>query len=293
METSKSEVEDLKIQGNNAFQAGNFILAEELYRRAIEIDQNSHILYTNLAAALIEQKRYDEVILTSNKAIEIEKTWVKAYFRKATALEFLGRTQECFYTWETAIKNCEQTTWLQKQYEKSKSRWIKEFRRTPLLSPSDLWERYRLLTDSREKLSTLAHFWNLSTPEERLKHFYSFLRIIGGPNTNPELSDQITVEMMFPMPMHNYPDLPMDLISTWCNFFQSVSSDTKTSILEQFWHVLSSKEQNDVIIDLQLFMSQAGNMVSSTSKTTISTSGGASGSSPGDDDCEKKVEEEF
>jgi len=255
-------MEELKKQGNDAFQAGNFSLAEELYQKAIEIESNSHILYTNLAAALLEQKKYEEALIASNKAIEIEKSWTKAYFRKATALEFLGKNQECFDTWKLALQNCEQTSWLQKQYEKSKIKWMKEFRLYPVSSPTDLWERYQLLTDSREKLSTLAHFWNLSTPEERRQHFYTFLKIIGGPNSTPELSYEIHVEMMLPMPMHNYPDFPLDLISTWCNFFQSVDSQSKTSILEHFWYALSSKEQNDVILDLQLFMSQTGSLTS-------------------------------
>ena len=38
----------------------------------------------------------------------------------------------------------------------------------------DFVRRYQMLTDVRERLSTLAHFWNESQEEERLDHFKFF-----------------------------------------------------------------------------------------------------------------------
>jgi tetratricopeptide (TPR) repeat protein len=249
--------EALRLQGNEAFQASNFLLAEECYRQALEIDPSSHLLFTNLAAAYLELKKFEEAIEAADRAILIEMTWTKAYFRKASAFESMGKTRESYLTWAAAFRVCETTPWLRKQFERSKIMWLHEFQIEPVLNHSDLLERYLLLTDSREKLSTLAHFWNLSTPEERMKHFTFFLSMIGGQNPSSESSLGISIEMMHPMPMHNYHDLPEDRIRSWCGFFKSVDSTTKTLILEQLWYTLTSKEQNDVVLDLQLFMSRA------------------------------------
>jgi tetratricopeptide (TPR) repeat protein len=249
-------MEDWRLKGNEAFKALDFSLAEEYYKKALEVDR-THLLYTNLAAALFEQKKYEETIIAANQALVIEPTWVKAYFRKAIAFEALGNLRDSFQTWSDAVKHCENSSWLRKQYDKSKSAWFKKFKVESIIDTSDLLHRYAILTDSREKLSTLAHFWNLSSPEERMKHFLFFLGMIGGQAPSDEATLNLSVEMMQPMPMHNYPDLPMHQIQSWCNYFGSVDSSSKTHILEQFWYALTPKEQNDVVLDLQLFMSQA------------------------------------
>lgn len=249
--------DEWRLKGNAAFQTADYPTAEEYYKMALELDPNSHILYTNLAASLLEQKKYTEAIDAANKAILIDSTWLKAYFRKGLAFEYLGRTRDAFLTWSEAMNACENTPWLKKQYDRSKLLWMNQFRVISIESSSDLLERYCLLTDSREKLSTLAHFWNISTPEERMNHFLFFIKIIGGQTPIPEESLNLSMEMMQPMPMHNYHDLPLERIQSWCNFFHSLDSNSKTHLLERFWNALTSKEQNDVILDLQVFMSQA------------------------------------
>lgn len=87
---------ELKDLGNKAFADGDFISAEQYYRDAISLDGTSHILYTNLSAALLGQERYEEALMSANEAIKLDPSWLKAYFRKATALEKLGRKRELF-----------------------------------------------------------------------------------------------------------------------------------------------------------------------------------------------------
>jgi hypothetical protein len=41
--------------------------------------------------------------------------------------------------------------------------WLRRYKQATVTSSSDLLARYSLLTDSREKLSTMAHFWNASS----------------------------------------------------------------------------------------------------------------------------------
>ena len=127
----------------------------------------------------------------------------------------------------------------------------------PVASSADLLNRYSLLTDIRERLSTLAHFWNISSQAERLAHFQYFLHMVSGGGGLPPQAALVTVDMMTPMPMHNYEDLSRDKIEPWCAYFDSCPTSEKTTILEHIWQSLSSKEQNDVMMDMKLFIGQA------------------------------------
>lgn len=54
----------------------------------------------------------------------------------------------------------ESSPWLAKQLTNAKKNWAKDFRDIAISDESDFIGRYNILTDSREKLSTMAHFWN-------------------------------------------------------------------------------------------------------------------------------------
>lgn len=54
----------------------------------------------------------------------------------------------------------ESSPWLAKQLTNAKKNWAKVFRDIAISDESDFIGRYNILTDSREKLSTMAHFWN-------------------------------------------------------------------------------------------------------------------------------------
>ena len=52
-----------------------------------------------------------------------------------------------------------------------------------------------------------------------------------------------------------FSDLPRSAIGVWCEFFLSLSSEAKTSVMEMMWTSLSSEEQTAVITDLRQFIS--------------------------------------
>lgn len=161
-----------------------------------------------------------------------------------------------FLAWSQAIDCCQHTDWLLKQYNNSKLKWIEKFRSISIDSTDDLCSRYSLLSDSREKLSTLAHYWNESTQDERFNHFQSFLSIISGKGKLSDVNESISVDMMSAMPLHNYEDLTRERISVWCDYFSNLSKSDKTQVLINIWNILNSEEQHAVITDLRFFMSQ-------------------------------------
>jgi tetratricopeptide (TPR) repeat protein len=162
--------------------------AEGFYREAIAVaiaspsaTTTGHILYTNLATVLFEQKKFDECVAAADQSLALDPAWLKAYFRKASALEAAAdsssssssaggrggdwtktRARQVFEVWEAAREHCEMTPLLKKQHLVAKVQWLKVFKLQPVTSSADLLARYSLLTDSRQKLSTMAHFWNAS-----------------------------------------------------------------------------------------------------------------------------------
>jgi histone-lysine N-methyltransferase SETD3 len=97
---NKNNPEALKEAGNKAFAAKNFTEAIKQYTMAIEItiDQPNHVFYANRANCFLETEQYEECIQDCNKAIGIEPTFPKAFFRKAKALFYQQKVQEAVET---------------------------------------------------------------------------------------------------------------------------------------------------------------------------------------------------
>ena len=249
-----SNAEELKVKGNKAFASSNYDEAEKFYTLAIDETGGNAIFYTNRSAARYQLGKMEESISDADKAISMDPTWTKAYYRKAVALERLSDLSSCYETWSLAVKNCESTEWLKKQFQAITVTWGKHFKSVPVKSANDLLSRYKLLKDSRERLSTMAHFWNLSSQEERLSHFQFFLSMIGGVGRAADANSNIDPAMLLALPMDNYIDLPQSHIQSWCDYFQQLPAEEKTIILKGMWDTLSTTEQNTVVTDLKSFI---------------------------------------
>lgn len=140
----------------------------------------------------------------------------------------------------------------------ARKKWLEVMRTTPVRSTADISDRFALVSDSRERLSTIAHFWNESTKVERREYFIRFLTIVGGQSGAGVDMTDIEAENMISMPMENYVDLPSSRIPTWLNYFMSIDSNEKTELLATFWGHLAYHEQNAVVLDLKTFFGAAG-----------------------------------
>jgi small glutamine-rich tetratricopeptide repeat-containing protein alpha len=85
---NKNNPDALKEAGNKAFSNRNFEEAAKQYTMAIEItlDAPNHIYFANRANCFLELASYEECIVDCNRAIEIDPTFSKSYYRKAKAL---------------------------------------------------------------------------------------------------------------------------------------------------------------------------------------------------------------
>ncbi|KAG2378656.1 hypothetical protein C9374_008295 [Naegleria lovaniensis] len=97
----------MKDIGNDEFQQGNFNDALDWYGRALQKNDNpelKHVLHSNMAQCHINMKQYKLAIEQAQNCIEANPSFVKGYYRKAVALELMGKRQQALDTLEMALK---------------------------------------------------------------------------------------------------------------------------------------------------------------------------------------------
>jgi len=67
----------LKDQGNAALSSEKFEEAIELYTRAIDLDPNNHVLYSNRSAAFAKGGQYFQALEDAEKTVKIKPDWSK------------------------------------------------------------------------------------------------------------------------------------------------------------------------------------------------------------------------
>ena len=96
-EDSLKIAEKFKEEGNNALKENKFQEAYNKYSAAInlkiETTKNS-IYYSNRALVDLKLENYGSAIQDANNSIEIDSTYLKAYYRRADANSFLEKYKE-------------------------------------------------------------------------------------------------------------------------------------------------------------------------------------------------------
>ena len=100
METAK----DWKDKGNGLVKEKKYKEALDCYTKAIEIDPNDPILYSNRSAMHLNLSEFDQAITDAEKAISLNPDYAKAYLRKGKALEGQQRLQEALDTYKLGLE---------------------------------------------------------------------------------------------------------------------------------------------------------------------------------------------
>ncbi|KAK9722900.1 hypothetical protein K7432_002337 [Basidiobolus ranarum] len=76
-----------KNAGNDAFRAGNYQEAYDLYTAALEVDGENYLsnskIYSNRATASAKMSKFDQAVEDCSSALELDPSFVKAYRRRA------------------------------------------------------------------------------------------------------------------------------------------------------------------------------------------------------------------
>eukprot|EP00965_Chrysotila_dentata_P093043 3072757-Pleurochrysis_carterae.AAC.1 len=92
--SSDSQAERYKSQGNTALQAGLFSEAIDLYTKAIGLDPNCAVYFSNRSAAYANVERFREALDDAQEAVSLEPQWVKGHVRRGNALTGLKKHEE-------------------------------------------------------------------------------------------------------------------------------------------------------------------------------------------------------
>jgi len=95
--------EQWKNNGNAAFQKGNHAEAVRCYSKAIEIDPNNAVYFTNRATAYAGMQDWEKELEDANKSLTLKADWVKGFFRKGQALVELKRYEEGVDAYRKAV----------------------------------------------------------------------------------------------------------------------------------------------------------------------------------------------
>lgn len=87
-------VEELRVAGNELFKSGKYDEAVEKYSDGLAVDPTNHLLLSNRSLALCSGGRFDEAVSDAKECVRLQPTFVKGYYRLATAYLQQGRQEE-------------------------------------------------------------------------------------------------------------------------------------------------------------------------------------------------------
>merc|ERR1719163_2223399 len=94
----KKELE-AKEKAIEAFNEQNYKGAVDLLKKAIKLDPDNHIFYSNRAAAYMALEAYEKALGDADECIRLQPTWAKGYSRRGAALfrmDKLGPARDAF-----------------------------------------------------------------------------------------------------------------------------------------------------------------------------------------------------
>ncbi|KAG9034064.1 Hsp90 cochaperone [Tulasnella sp. JGI-2019a] len=98
-----SDAAALKDAGNKAFAAKQYNEAIEHFTKAIELDGNNHVLWSNRSAAKAGLKDWKGALEDADQIIKVNPKWSKGYARRGAALHGAHRYAEAITAYEEGI----------------------------------------------------------------------------------------------------------------------------------------------------------------------------------------------
>ena len=99
-EEYKVQANLLKDEGNELFQAGKIQAAIVAFTKAIDLDPDNHVFYSNRCAAYMKSDSKSKALHDAEKCIELAPTWSKGYTRLGAAQQSLKRFDNAIDTFK-------------------------------------------------------------------------------------------------------------------------------------------------------------------------------------------------
>uniref|UniRef100_A0A1I8GKX5 protein-serine/threonine phosphatase n=2 Tax=Macrostomum lignano TaxID=282301 RepID=A0A1I8GKX5_9PLAT len=85
------EADQFKTEANSAFNLGHYDQAIDLYSKAIDLYDKSAIYYANRSFAYLRTECFGYALSDASRAIALDQSYIKAYYRRASANMALGK----------------------------------------------------------------------------------------------------------------------------------------------------------------------------------------------------------
>lgn len=82
------------------FLEQDYDTAIDLYTKAIEVNPNVAVYYSNRSFAYLKTECFGYALSDASKAIELDKSYLKGFYRRATAYMSLGKFKEALKDYE-------------------------------------------------------------------------------------------------------------------------------------------------------------------------------------------------
>jgi len=100
----KAEAEQFKLQANEHFKKQQYQKAIELYSKAIELNPEVSVYYGNRSIANLKIENFGYALSDATKAIELDKNYIKGYYRRASAYMSLGKHKMALRDFENVVR---------------------------------------------------------------------------------------------------------------------------------------------------------------------------------------------
>jgi len=101
---AKAQAEALKAEGNKLFAACKFSQARDKYTEAIELDPKNAALFSNRAFCDLKLEEYGSALMDADKAIAVDRGFVKAYYRRGAAHLALGKYRDAIRDFKNVVR---------------------------------------------------------------------------------------------------------------------------------------------------------------------------------------------
>lgn len=101
---SVEEAEDLKKKANDYFGSQHYEKAIEFYTAAIEKNDSVATYYGNRSISYLRTECFGYALNDANRALELDKTYLKGYYRRAAASMALGKFKNALKDFEIVAK---------------------------------------------------------------------------------------------------------------------------------------------------------------------------------------------
>jgi len=98
------KAEELKSQANEYFKTEKYPQAIELYTQCIKLNPSNAVYYANRSIAYLRSECFGYALADASKAIETDKSYLKAYYRRAAAYMSLGKYKLALKDYEGVYK---------------------------------------------------------------------------------------------------------------------------------------------------------------------------------------------